>query len=405
MRRRTFLAGSAIAGMGSALAQLSTLFPAQRAVAADSGEVAVTIRSLAEFERAGKNLGSSIIKGLDLGHLGPDFWQDVRLGSTHFLGCAFRSQEIENQLQARGAFLLRRFDALAYDPYRTTLYTPLELGAKTPTGKTRDDAIYQRYLAQGKLSTDPVEGIARSVHDYSMDDGLAVLSTEIAPTDMVCITGGFFQARTDPWFRKTAVMARLLCLDGKFIVTGGGPGMMEAANLGAYMAGYDEEALDAALAILAQAPQYDDPAWRDRAADVMNRFPHGRRSLGIPTWFYGFEPSNLFASEVAKYFDNDIREGVLMSIAKGGAVFAPGAAGARQEIFMVATQNHFGSGGFFYPMVLFGTDHYQVETHVYQLLRQVANDNYRELVYSTDDAADVVRFIREHPPKLSSNPH
>jgi predicted Rossmann-fold nucleotide-binding protein len=234
-----------------------------------------------------------------------------------------------------------------------------------------------------------------------MDDGLEQLTNEIAVTDMVCITGGFFQDRTDPWFRKTAEVARLLSNNKKVVVTGGGPGIMEAANLGAYLSVYDASALDTALAILARAPKWTDPNWLDCSLEVKARFPKGGRSVGIPTWFYGFEPTNLFASDIAKYFDNNIREGILMSIAKGGAVFAPGSAGARQEIFMVATQNHFGSSGFFYPMVLFGTDHYQVETHVFQLLQEVANDNYKDLLYSTDDPADVVQFIRDHPPARS----
>jgi hypothetical protein len=28
------------------------------------------------------------------------------------------------------------------------------------------------------------------------------------------------------------------------------------------------------------------------------------RSLSIPTWFYGHEPTNVFATEIARYFAN-----------------------------------------------------------------------------------------------------
>lgn len=407
MRRRSFLKNSAMLTLATTLSSVAGAPGAQKALAAsvDGQRAPRTIRDLEEFEKARNDLGNAVIKGVDLRHLDAEFWGNSNVQGAQFLGCGFRETAIEQQLQERGATLFPGFDGLAYDPYRATLYSPGELVAQSESGAAVDALIYDRYIAQGKFTPDLLESLARRIHDYSMDDGLDRLTAEIPETDMVCITGGFFQDRTDPWFRKTAIMARLLSLSGKFIVTGGGPGIMEAANLGAYLSAYDESALDEALKMLAKAPKWADEAWSERALEVLDAFPEGTRSLGIPTWFYGFEPTNLFATDIAKYFDNDIREGVLMSIAKGGAVFAPGAAGARQEIFMVATQNHFGSTGYFYPMVLFGTEHYQVETHVYQLLRQVANDNYRELVHSTDDAADVVRFIEQHPPRKSENHH
>ena len=403
VHRRSFLTNSAILGLGTTLTDFSGLLASGHARAATPRSVGdlLTVRSLEDFERAGFNLKAAVVKGLDLSHLKRNAWQSMQIDGSYFLGCTFRNTEVEHYLDSRGAFILRRFDHLEYDPYRATLYSADELMAKTPMGSIKDEAIYKSYIAKGKSPLDLIESLTRRVHDFSMDDGLQQLSQEIAVTDMVCITGGFFQDRTDPWFRKTAEVARLLSRDNRFVVTGGGPGIMEAANLGAYLAGYDDAALDTALAILAQAPKWTDPDWLGRALEVKAMFPKGGRSLGIPTWFYGFEPTNLFASEIAKYFDNNIREGILMSIAKGGAVFAPGSAGARQEIFMVATQNHFGSSGFFYPMVLFGKEHYQSETHVFQLLLEVANDNYKDLLYSTDDPAEVLQFIRDHPPRPS----
>lgn len=406
MRRRSFLSHSTFVALGAALTQMSSLYPEQRALAADAEEMGLldSIRSIQQFELADGHLKDTIVKGLDLAHLDLRFWERAEIRTTYFLGCTFGNKDIEDYLQRRNAFVVRRFDGLEYEPYRSTLYSPDELMTRTASSVPIDDVIYEKYIAKGKLSTNLIEALTRRIHDFSMDDCLMQLTDEIAPTGMVCITGGFFQDRTDPWFRKTAEMARLLSMDNKFVVTGGGPGIMEAANLGAYLSAHDDSALDVALSILAKAPKWTDENWRDRALEVKERFPEGRRSLGIPTWFYGFEPTNLFASDIAKYFDNSIREGLLMSIAKGGAVFAPGSAGARQEIFMAATQNHFGSIGYHYPMVLFGKEHYQVDTNVFQLLQQVSNENYRDLLYSTDDPAEVVGFIRDHPPTQSVNP-
>src|SRR5579872_4608378 len=67
----------------------------------------------------------------------------------------------------------------------------------------------------------------------------------------------------------------------------------------------------------------------------------GGDSLGIPTWYYGSEPPNLFASLAGKYFMNSLREDGLMSIANGGLVFGQGSAGTVQEVFRNASYNYY----------------------------------------------------------------
>ncbi len=62
------------------------------------------------------------------------------------------------------------------------------------------------------------------------------------------------------------------------------------------------------------------------------------KSIGIPTWLYGHEPPAPFATHIAKYFANSVREDGLLTIAKHGVIFAPGSAGTTQEIFQDATQ-------------------------------------------------------------------
>src|SRR5690606_40682509 len=61
-----------------------------------------------------------------------------------------------------------------------------------------------------------------------------------------------------------------------------------------------------------------------QAKKVLKKYPKGNENLAIPTWFYGHEPSNLFASSIAKYFSNSIREDTLLAICLYGIVFAPG---------------------------------------------------------------------------------
>ena len=80
---------------------------------------------------------------------------------------------------------------------------------------------------------------------------------------------------------------------------------------------------------MARAPGYrpsiDD--WLAAARDVRAAVREGAPSLGIPTWFYGHEPSNLFATAVAKYFRNALREGVRQMLAwePSGIILSHGA--------------------------------------------------------------------------------
>lgn len=95
----------------------------------------------------------------------------------------------------------------------------------------------------------------------------------------------------------------------------------------------------------------------------MPRYPRGIRtfsrsytyiysySLGIPTFRYGHEPSNRFATWHAKFFSNAIREDFLLGICTGGIIFTRGGPGTRQEIFQAACHNHYTSEDFIRPMV------------------------------------------------------
>ena len=94
--------------------------------------------------------------------------------------------------------------------------------------------------------------------------------------------------------------------------------MMEAANLGAYLADAMPDELDEALLTLGKAPVYTDDGYMEAAQEVLDRFRHGHPSLAVPTWFYGHEPSNLFSIHIAKYFSNSLREDGLLAIATHG---------------------------------------------------------------------------------------
>ena len=154
-------------------------------------------------------------------------------------------------------------------------------------------------------------------------------------------------ARGTDAYAGAARLGRALARAGLTVATGGGPGAMEAANLGAYAAPHPDEMLHEALELLAKAPSFAPSVsdWAGAAFEVRDRWPGGGDSVGIPTWFYGHEPPNAFAGHIAKYFANATREDGLLARSNAGVIFLPGAAGTVQEIFDNATPNYYESRG------------------------------------------------------------
>ena len=364
----------------------------------------VQLASVVELTERGA-LGDSVVQGVDFSSATID-WAKVAVRGTVFLGCLFPTVTVEHDLLLRGAIVFPRFEGLPYDPYRTTLYSPDELMAGYLPGQlesTRDYAIYAHFVARGRHEADILEALAQRIHDHAIDGALRELLT--AERKVVAIMGGHGKARDDADYANVARLGWLLGRAGYFVASGGGPGIMEAANLGAYLSRWPEPgAVDEAIATLARAPRFMEggrclPEYFDRARDVRARFPDGAASLAVPTWFYGHEPSNLFGVHVAKYFSNSVREDGLLAIALHGVVFAPGSAGTTQEIFMDATQNHYGTLGYLSPMVFFGSRRYAGETRLWDTLRDLARGRpYADLMQLADDPAQVVAFLQAHAP-------
>lgn len=149
---------------------------------------------------------------------------------------------------------------------------------------------------------------------------------------------------------------------------------MEAANLGAYLCAEEEGVLEEAIERLAVAPSFRPSIsqWARAALAVIEEYPGGTPTVGIPTWFYGHEPPNLFATHIAKFFANSIREDVLLKACTGGLVVLPGSAGTVQEIFQDACENYYGTARTQTPMILVGRHHWTRELPAWQLLESLA---------------------------------
>ena len=289
-----------------------------------------------------------------------------------------------------------------YNPYISSLYTRETLYGRYVQGepesyeKTLDKIVYNHFLTTGKEANDIKETISRRLHDHAISDALYDFLENYEEKKIVAIMGGHDLSRDDKNYLEVASISKRLTELGYLMISGGGPGAMEATHLGAYFADKDETELKEAVKILAEAPMYKDRLWLDKAFSVLYKYPSSTyESLGIPTWLYGHEPPTPFATKIAKYFENSIREEGLLAIAKGGVIFSPGNAGTIQEIFQDANQNHYLSFGYASPMVFFDNTYWTVDRPIYPLLSKMAQDEkYKNLILSIcDHKEDVVAEI------------
>jgi hypothetical protein len=178
---------------------------------------------------------------------------------------------------------------------------------------------------------------------------------------------------------------------------------MEAASLGSFFAKATPAALQDAISDLARFPRFNPTVadnythydYIDVAVQVRQVYKgEAGTSLSIPTWFYGHEPTNVFAEVIAKYFANSIREEGLTGVALDGVIFAPGSAGTSQEIFMDAAQNHYNSFGFVSPMVFLGKRRYFEETDLYRVVVSLATEKYKDLIKLFDEPGEVAKYLQ-----------
>jgi len=278
----------------------------------------------------------------------------------------------------------------------SSLYEGLLNDDSVPIGDCYDQKVYEYYLSMGKHATYEREMLGRSLHDYAIGKALDKYLTQYDRLKVVGVMGGHGMLRTENTYREIVLMSKELTERFSLMVTGGGPGAMEATHLGAWMAGRSVEEVDEALEMLRVAPSFKDEEWLRSAFRVMRRFPqHVFRSLGLPTWLYGHEPSTPFATDIAKFFDNSIREDSILTIAFGGIIFTPGSAGTMQEVFQEAVQNHYLSFGLSSPMIFLGQQFWDEEMPVYPFLEDlVKKGKYKNLnLVLVDTGHDAVQEL------------
>lgn len=344
-----------------------------------------------------------LVKGMTYTKLA---FQDVDFGPVSelaqecwFSDCIFLGGNCVNGLKTRmddKCLVFPSFKDIPYNTFRNSLYNVSSLyegyiyGVPESYEDCFDAKVYKHFLMTGKLSTGIRETLARFLHDHAMTDAVNDFLAGFDERSIAGIMGGHGLSRTDPIYRQVVLMSKHLTEQGCLMVSGGGPGAMEATHLGAWLAGRKDETIDEALQILSAAPEFNDRLWLETALNVMTHFPSPKYvSLGVPTWLYGHEPATPFATHIAKYFDNSKREDSILTIAKGGVIYSPGSAGTMQEIFQDAVQNHYLSFGYASPMIFFGKDYWTDEMPVYPLMQHLCSKGkYRNLLISLTDSTD-----------------
>ena len=361
---------------------------------------------------------------------------------TAFLGCAM-SGALARKVASSGALLIPDRPGLPFDSFRGHLYRAEDLfagyDASDPASyrRTPDWLCYVTAMDEMTKRKRIDLGVDAAVHfrfhDLSVEDALeaylAAPGSSSPAKRVIGIMGGHDRERAeqtrgpdghfkDSPYMQAALVARRLARLGFTIATGGGPGAMEASNLGAWFASRSEDDLRAAIRILARVPkvqpkskgshEWNSGEWLGPATEVMQRFPRDAddphtESIGVPTWFYGHEPPNPFASHIAKFFENSIREDGVLGIATHGVIFTEGNAGTVQEIFQDACQNYYRTHGQAAPMVLLGRRYWDHDPRtpddggrktVWPLLRQLGREKaFEHLMLITDDLDEVVAFL------------
>lgn len=359
-----------------------------------------TAAELTDHLAASGHLRRVVIEGVDLGEVEID-WSAVDVRDSFFIGCRTPDAEVALALHRGGAAAIPELGAgRPFQIYPPHLYTYEDL-----VGGGIDQAVQQyfdkcRSLTGSPEPDEPIEAIAQRLHDTAMTDAIwELVAADGEPARrMVGIMGGHATRRDDPAYWAVAALAYAVTEAGFTVATGGGPGVMEAGNLGAYLTrGEGPGSLDAARELLETAPTVFDAEYGARAEAVHRRYADGSADLGgvslaIPTWLYENEPVGRFASHIAKYFANSIREDGLLRVARSGIVFAPGGAGTVQEVFQDLSINTYAEPPQRAPMVFLGVDHFTA-SGVHDVVSRIAaasDPPFDELVTITDDVDEAL---------------
>ena len=134
--------------------------------------------------------------------------------------------------------LVEYLKSVPYELVHTKLYTTAELyeGYRPELPESEQDyydlRVYKHFMATGKLPKSIDEATARMLHDQGIKHALRDFVKARNYLQIVGVMGGHALSRTDGMYRQIVVLSKRLTELGFLMLSGGGPGAMEAANLG-----------------------------------------------------------------------------------------------------------------------------------------------------------------------------
>ena len=218
-----------------------------------------TTAQLRSALQKGRTLSGMRLQSLDLTEveeelLDLDPWGAIVLGGT-------LTPRLERHLRSGGALVFPAPPDCPVDPYRADLYTAEELYSGLEDGyAATPDARAYAWSKDSRTTHDIYATMVRAVHDDSISDALV---EGLAGRSVVGVMGGHALERGTDGYADAARLGRQLAPAGQLVFTGGGPGAMEAANLGARLHAEEDDVLDDALERLAAVPTFtpDVAAW------------------------------------------------------------------------------------------------------------------------------------------------
>jgi predicted Rossmann-fold nucleotide-binding protein len=255
--------------------------------------------------------------------------------------------------------------------------------------KTASFRQYQAYYPLTLSGANDLKGLQKAVrHDAAITTALLafILQTKKRP---VGVMGGHSIGRNEAAYADVARLAREITRHDYLIVTGGGPGIMEAGHFGAYFAYATDAQFEDVLDDMRKSGPPGPPpltrgkrmlnpngslsdavteeflgqlnAWFLAAEKVKKSFKgmKGKKgtSVAIPSWAFGHELSQPFATRYAAFFLDSLRETALVHESRAGIVYARGSGGTVREIFEDAEENYYAATpDDVTPMIFFDSD-------------------------------------------------
>ncbi len=312
-------------------------------------------------------------------------WKFINLINTAFIKCKFRDVDISAIINNGGIFIPQNKE-LPFNIVQEKLYTQKSI--KELNIEKIHNSGYQNFFEVPNIE------IFKRIHDLSIS---YCLNDYLNNKSVIGFMGGHNIGRNTDLYKDISLLSKKLSGSGYLIVTGGGPGIMEAANLGAYFSRDTEDNVIRTIKKLSSVPLYTMDNYLNSSEKIVNTQLNGSENLSIPTLHYINEPINKFATRIAMFFSVHEREYWLLKRSNKAIIVAPGSMGTLNEIFSFLSQLKYDKNKEKAPIILFGKDFFSKQINLYALLKKFSIKNkISDVVFISDSIDEVYQIIETY---------